>query len=156
MFVNFSANWSDNVALSSFIFSINYSSTGYKNSSAYAFGGGSNVSSNITFITSAIGTNVSWQFIVNDSNNNFNATKLESFIVGAASQVNRAPRILDISLIPVQSPTEASTTNVTFSFIIDDQDGTNNITDSTSFAVFNVSSYSPQRTSTCGRQPDVN
>src|SRR3989344_6948288 len=156
MFVNFSTNWTDNVALSSFIFSINYSSTGYKNSSAYAFGGGSNVSSNITFITSAIGTNVSWQFIVNDSNNNFNATKLESFIVDAASQVNRAPIILDISLIPVQSPTEASITNVTFSFIIDDQDGTNNITDSSAFSIFNISSYAPQRAINCGRQSDVN
>ncbi len=92
MYVNFSANWTEpGWSLSSFIFSIEQTGT-WVNSSAYTFGStgvSGNVSSNITFITAAIGTRVYWQFIVNDSNNNFNSTAVQSFIVsGGGPQLN--------------------------------------------------------------------
>ncbi|MBI2670363.1 hypothetical protein HYX18_00055, partial [Candidatus Woesearchaeota archaeon] len=79
MFVNFSSNWTDNVAMDSFIFSIDQGS-GYINSSSYKFGSATgNTSSNITFITAAPSTNVSWKFVVNDSSSNWNETGPDSF-----------------------------------------------------------------------------
>ncbi len=83
MFVNFTANWTDNVKLDSFIFSINTGS-GFVNSRRYTFGSvgnSGNVSSNVTYITATVGTNVSWKFIVNDTSNNIKETGPDSFLV---------------------------------------------------------------------------
>ncbi len=81
IFVNFTSNWTDNVALDRFIFSIDQGS-GFKNSSSSKFGSiMGNVSSNITFITAPAGTTVLWKFIVNDSSNNWNSSALQSFCV---------------------------------------------------------------------------
>ena len=62
----------------------------------------------------------------------------------------------DISLIAAQSVSEAATTNVTFSFIIDVDAGTSVLTDGSAHAVFNVSGYTPIREANCGRQDDIN
>jgi len=156
MYVNFSSNWTDNVKVDSFIFEINQSGS-YKNSSSYIFGSlTGNVTTNITFVNASSGFNVTWRFWTNDTNNNWNSTGLDSFLVSEASQANKAPIIIDISAISSQSPTEASFNNVSFSFLVDDQDGTGNLSTTSAYAVFNVSSYTTQRTTTCGKQADIN
>ena len=74
--INFTTNWTDNVALSCWIFSTNMTGT-WINSTATTFATGLNISSNITYITAAAGTNFSWMFFANDSSNNWNGTPLQ-------------------------------------------------------------------------------
>src|SRR3989344_437885 len=80
--INFSTIWSDDVGLSGFIFEINQSGN-YVNSSFILFPttGVLQNSSNVSLITSPVGTNVTWRFYANDTNNNWNVTALQSFIV---------------------------------------------------------------------------
>ena len=78
--VNFTTNWTDNVALDHFIFEINQSGT-WVNSSVGVFTANTNISSNVTKITAAAGTNVSWRFWANDTSGNWNVTNTQSFVV---------------------------------------------------------------------------
>ncbi len=81
--INFTANWTDNVRLDSWIFSLNQSGT-YVNSSSIAFAIGLNMSSNISMINASFGTNVTYKFWVNDSSNNWNYSE-ESFLVSSVA-----------------------------------------------------------------------
>jgi hypothetical protein len=82
LFVNFTANWTDDTGLSTFIFSINQSLV-FVNSTAITFSGTSSSGSNVTQITAATGTNVSWKFYANDTSNNWNETAVQTFVVSA-------------------------------------------------------------------------
>ncbi len=82
--VNFTANWTDNVGLDSWIFSYNQTGT-FVNSTSIAFATGLNMSSNISMITATAGTNVTWRFWVNDSSNNWNVTSDQTFIVATVA-----------------------------------------------------------------------
>ncbi len=64
--------------------------------------------------------------------------------------------VFDTSAIPAQSVTEDSTTNISFSYLVDIDSGTGTLLNNTAFAIFNVSGYSTSRTTTCGRQTDIN
>lgn len=79
-YVNFSANWTDDTNMSSFVFAINQTGN-WVNSSVIPFTGTTASSSNVTQITAAAGTNVSWYFQANDSLNQGNKTSINSFVV---------------------------------------------------------------------------
>ncbi|MEK6840186.1 MAG: hypothetical protein AABX72_04530, partial [Nanoarchaeota archaeon] len=81
-YVNFSVTWDDETALSAYIFSINQSLI-FVNSTARTLSGTSAIASNITQITAATGTNVSWKFYANDTSGNWNATEVQTFVVSA-------------------------------------------------------------------------
>ncbi|MEM4330597.1 MAG: hypothetical protein QW273_01150 [Candidatus Pacearchaeota archaeon] len=79
--VDFSAQWTDNLALDKYVFSINQGD-GWKNYSAKNFSGTYNTSfeEKVQIIAPA-GTNVSWKFTAWDKGGNFNVTDVQSFIV---------------------------------------------------------------------------
>jgi len=79
-YVRFTANWTDDVALAGYIFSINQTG-GWKNSSFVPFSGTFNVSENVTRITAPAGTEVQWRFYANDTSDNWNVTDIQSFVV---------------------------------------------------------------------------
>lgn len=88
--VNFSTIWSDDKSLKfgTYIFELNYTSAGYKNATAIAFSVGTlQVSYNVTQIIAPVGTNVTWRFYANDSDNLFNNTPLQSFIINSTAGV---------------------------------------------------------------------
>lgn len=78
--VVFSADWTDNYALSSYYFSINQGS-GFVDQSPVSFTGLSNSSTFTTTITAAGGTTVSWKFTALDTTGNSNTTTTQSFTV---------------------------------------------------------------------------
>ena len=81
--INFSVDLSDDNGLSGYVFSINQTGV-FVNSSFINLGGVTGVNiSNITRITSIVGTNVSWQFIVNDTNGAINVSQMQSFILNS-------------------------------------------------------------------------
>ncbi|HLC73855.1 MAG TPA: LamG domain-containing protein [Candidatus Nanoarchaeia archaeon] len=82
-FVNFSTIWSDDTGLSTFILEINQSGN-YVNSSPTLFnptGGTLRNSTNVTKIIGGAGFNVTWRFYANDTNDNWNVTALQSFVI---------------------------------------------------------------------------
>ena len=79
-YVKFSANWTDDVDLAGYKFSINQTGT-WENSSFTSFSGTSNLSQNITQITASTGTTVQWRFYANDTSDNWNVTDIQSFVV---------------------------------------------------------------------------
>ena len=82
--VKFTADWTDDVALASYIFSINQTGI-WENSSFVSFSGTSDVSENIMQITATAGTTVQWRFYANDTSDNRNATDIRSFVVSSSS-----------------------------------------------------------------------
>lgn len=81
--INFSAIITDETALSNAIFIINLTGN-FFNSSAYGFTGGNpkfNNMSNVTRIAANQGSNVTWFWYFNDTSNNVNMTKWQSFTV---------------------------------------------------------------------------
>ena len=77
----FSTNWTDDVGLSHYIFSINQS-TGWVNSSAVSFNNYANGTSvNVSQITASYNTIVYWRFYANDSNGKWNETNVQNFTV---------------------------------------------------------------------------
>lgn len=85
--VNFSANWTDNVQLSHYIFSINQGS-GWVNYSETDFSGTENISSTRIQISAAPGTNVLWKFYAFDTTGNMNETSIQYFTI---SQIETPP-----------------------------------------------------------------
>lgn len=80
--VKFSALWqTSNSTLDSYIFSINNGS-GFVNSSLLTFNNSTNGTSYyIFYIVDSPNTNLSWQFWAKDSENNWNYTPIQSFII---------------------------------------------------------------------------
>jgi hypothetical protein len=91
--VKFTANWTDDVALAGYIFSINQTGT-WVNSSFVSFSGTSDVSENTTQITATVGTTVPWRFYANDTSDNWNVTDIHSFIVSSPAPPPSSPYIL--------------------------------------------------------------
>ena len=91
--VKFTANWTDDVALAGYIFSINQTGT-WVNSSFVSFSGTSDVSENTTQITATAGTMVEWRFYANDTSDNGNVTNIHSFIVSSPAPPPSSPYIL--------------------------------------------------------------
>ena len=83
-YVKFTANWTDDVALAGYIFSINQTGT-WVNSSFVSFSGTPDISENTTQITATAGTTVEWRFYANDTSDNGNATDIRSFVVSSSS-----------------------------------------------------------------------
>jgi len=84
-YVLFNATWNDTaLGLAGYIFAINQTGN-WINSSYNAFTGARvfNASTNITQITAAAGTNVSWYFWANDTVGNSNQTDIQSFVVSS-------------------------------------------------------------------------
>lgn len=79
-FVNFLTTWTDNVALSGFIFSINQG-TGWINGSTTKFSGVLNVSEQFVQISASHGTEVQWRFYAWDTSGNINKTDIQTFEV---------------------------------------------------------------------------
>ena len=86
-YIFFEANWTDNIKLSSYIFSIDNGTGTYENQSSKLFyTGGINNVSNATFqITAPSGATVNWVFYANDSINNWNVTSTQTFIVSSST-----------------------------------------------------------------------
>ena len=85
-YVKFTANWTDDVGLTGYKFSINQTG-GWVNSSFIPFSGFSNVSENITQITASAGTTVQWRFYANDTSDNRNVTDIQTFVVQSAEVI---------------------------------------------------------------------
>jgi len=85
-YVKFTANWTDDVALAGYIFSINQTGT-WENSSFVPFNGTFNISENVTQITAPVGTTVQWRFYANDTADNWNVTDIQSFVVESAEVI---------------------------------------------------------------------
>jgi len=83
-YVKFTANWTDDVALAGYIFSINQTGI-WVNSSLTSFIGTSDVSENTMQITATAGTTVQWRFYANDTFDNWNVTDIRSFVVSSSS-----------------------------------------------------------------------
>ncbi len=81
--VSFSANWQDNIALSSYIFSIKQES-GWINQSPSSFSGIQNTSSYVMQISAPSGTNVEWKFYAFDTSGNLNSTEIKNLTVSVA------------------------------------------------------------------------
>jgi hypothetical protein len=99
MNVNFSAGWSDEVNLSTFIFSLNQTGV-FVNSSALTFNAANNISSNISMISALPGTTVQWRFFANDSSNGWNWTDLQSFVVSNKPPVWSNPQKNESTVYP--------------------------------------------------------
>ena len=85
--VKSTANWTDDVALAGYIFSINQSGA-WENSSFIPFSGTFNISENVTQITVPAGTTVGWRFYANDTADNWNATDTQTFVVESAEVIS--------------------------------------------------------------------
>ena len=83
-YVYFYANWTDNVALGYYIFSINQGS-GWVNYTQTDFSGKQNTSSYRIQISAPGGTTVYWRFYGFDSSGNMNVTSAQSFVVTQTS-----------------------------------------------------------------------
>ncbi|MBW6442652.1 hypothetical protein K0A97_02615 [Patescibacteria group bacterium] len=79
-FIRFYTNWTDNLALDSFLFSINQGS-GWVNGSRVYFSGVSNFSKQTIQISAPGGTGVSWAFYAWDTSGNINRTSIQTFTV---------------------------------------------------------------------------
>lgn len=79
--VNFQVNWTDNIGLAYFIFSINEGG-GWANYTEL-FSGKSNISSHTMSITAAGATNVLWLVYAYDTSGNFNYTDTQFFTVNS-------------------------------------------------------------------------
>ncbi|MBI2148253.1 hypothetical protein HYU23_01095 [Candidatus Woesearchaeota archaeon] len=115
--VVFNATWRDYIGLNTYMFEINFSSSGFYNTSAITFGAG-NVSTNTSLITGVPGTTVYWRFYGNDTKNNMNQTDLQTFTISSGS-----PIVLNVTSIAAQSITEAGITNVSFDYVAADPAG---------------------------------
>ena len=91
--VKFTTNWTDDIALSGYIFSTNQTGA-WVNSSFVPFSGTSNTSENTTQITATAGTTVEWRFYVNDTSDNWNATEIQSFVVSSPAPPLSSPYMI--------------------------------------------------------------
>ncbi len=98
----FNVTWTDETALSSYIFSINDSGL-FVNDTTVRFSGTTNVSSVAKTINSTKrrGEVIGWRVYANDTNNNWNSTSIFTFIVG-----NTLPNVSLVNITPY-SPTTA-------------------------------------------------
>lgn len=115
--VAFNTSWIDSRVLHGYVFSINRTGV-WENSSYTLFTGTSNVSTNITQITSAAGTNVSWYFWANDTRGYSNITTTQSFIVASANtctynQIGNWPLICSDNCVFDTNQTIAGGNNIT-------------------------------------------
>lgn len=78
----FNTNWTDDVNLAGYIFSINQSGS-WINSSFTSFSGTSNTSSNVTTLTASGETTVAWKFFANDTAGNWNETTVQTLTMSA-------------------------------------------------------------------------
>jgi hypothetical protein len=79
-YVTFLVDWTDNVGLEEFIFSINQG-LGWQNQTAVPFTGTSNVSTFRIQISAAAGTTISWTFYAKDIYDNKNRADTQTFVV---------------------------------------------------------------------------
>lgn len=82
--VTFYTSWQDNIALSSYIFSIKQES-GWINQSPSSFSGIQNTSSYAIQISAPGGTFVEWKFYAFDTSGNLNSTDAQNFTVSSSS-----------------------------------------------------------------------
>ena len=92
-YVKFTANWTDDIDLAGYIFSINQTGT-WVNSSFTPFSGTSNTSENTTQITATAGTTVEWRFYANDTSDNGNVTDIQSFVVSSPAPPPSSPYMI--------------------------------------------------------------
>ena len=104
--IEFSVNLTDNLALSSYIFSSNQSGSWVNSSAIYLSGTSQNIT-NITYVTSVAGTNFSYRFFFNDTSNNQNITINEYLYVSSIPDISvgsgRGSPISSTSVIPASS-----------------------------------------------------
>jgi hypothetical protein len=81
-YINFSAIWSDNVELRSYIFSINQGS-GWTNYTETNFSGKQNTSKYRVIISASAGIEVYWKFYAFDTSGNINQTSIKSFNISS-------------------------------------------------------------------------
>jgi hypothetical protein len=91
--VKFTTNWTDDVALAGYKFSINQTGT-WVNSSLVSFSGTSDTSENSTQITASTGTTVEWRFYAKDTSDNENATDIQSFVVTSPAPPLSSPYMI--------------------------------------------------------------
>ena len=118
-YVLFNTSWTDNKALSAYIFSTNNTAS-WANQSAVAFSGTANTSNQIYQITANRNTVVGWRFYANDTSNLWNATDIQTFTVG-----DRAPNST------LNSPADgnvSTTTSITFNCSAADDYNLTNVT----------------------------
>ncbi len=89
--VQFSLNWTDDLSLSHYVFSIDNCIGSFVNLTPVSFSGTSNVSRSVFTINSTSGCTVRYRFYANDSRNQWNASDVFSF------QTGRPPVISDLS-----------------------------------------------------------
>ncbi len=107
---------------------------------------------NVTFNASNTSiANGAYLFAVyaNDTAGNINSTESVWFSVNVAT--NTAPTIGNLSVIPDQSITENSRTNVEFTFVVTDVDGNSNLNDTSLRATFNKTGETTRFNNTCRR-----
>ncbi len=120
--INFSVDITDDNGLSGYVFSINQTGV-FVNSSFINLNGATGVNvSNITRITTVGGTNVSWQFIVNDTNGAINVSSIQSFIV------NTLDNVPAVNLIYPPPGYNLTSNNVSFNCTATDDNNLVNIT----------------------------
>jgi len=84
-FVTFSANWTDETALDTFIFSSDNGTGIFSNHSAIKLIGTANVSNITIQLLEPPGTNISWRIFANDSSNNINIAQNSTLLSIRAS-----------------------------------------------------------------------
>lgn len=79
--INHSLTWTDDVGLSSYIFSLENGSGVYVNDSPVTFTGTQNRSTVIKVVDLPVGTRVRWKVYANDTSNNFNGTGFFTYFI---------------------------------------------------------------------------
>ena len=91
--VKFTANWTDDVALSGYKFSTNQTGS-WENSSLVSFSGTSDISESTMQITVTAGTTIGWRFYAKDTSDNWNATDIQSFVVSLPAPPLSSPYMI--------------------------------------------------------------
>jgi len=83
--INHSVNWTDNVNLSSYIFSFDNGNGTFLNDSFVNFTGTANQSNITKVVNSTVGSTIQWKVYANDSSNNLNVTSTFQYTTTAAA-----------------------------------------------------------------------
>ncbi len=125
--VLFSLYWTDNIALSSYVFSFDNGTGTFTNDSLATFSGTTNASNVTKVVNSTTGSAIRWMVWANDSSGNANSSPIYSFTSTTASATNTAPYLVSgptISPDPADNSTAlscaakfADTTNSSLTYV---------------------------------------
>lgn len=97
-YVLHSVNWTDETALSGYIFSFDNGTGTFTNDSWVSFTGTQNWSNVSKVINSTIGTTIQWKVYANDSSNNKNVTSTFSYVTTSSGLDTTAPKFQNIGI----------------------------------------------------------